>query len=74
MDGQQLKRQRMAAGIPGKVICLRTRIPRSRLCDIEKGYVEPTEVEILQIEQALADLVVAREKVVAFAAKVGWPL
>ena len=74
MDGQRLKRQRMAAGIPGKVVCVKTGIPRSRLSDIERGYVEPSEIEVLQIEQALSDLIVARRKIEAVAKAVGYPL
>ena len=74
MYGQRLKQQRMAAGIPGKMICARTGIPRSRLSDIEKGYVQPSEVEVIQIEEALSDLVAARKKVEAVAAEVGYPL
>ena len=74
MDGQRLKRQRMAAGIPGKMVCVKTRIPRSRLSDIERGYVQPSQVELLQIEQALCDLIAARKKVEAVAEKVGYPL
>ncbi len=42
MDVAQLKRRRLAAAIPGNLLCGRAGISRTRLSDIERGYVSPS--------------------------------
>ena len=71
---QQLKQKRILAGIPGHLVCRRASLARSRLSDIERGYVEPSGEELARIEQALAELIEAREKVAKVAEEVGWPI
>ena len=48
IDGVKLKSKRAAAGIPGNLLCKRIGIARSRLSDIERGYLtaSPEELEI----------------------------
>ena len=72
--GTQIRAKRNAAGIVGLVLCLRAGIARSRLSDIERGYVTPTDDEISRIDAALEDLVRAKAKVAATAAAEGWPV
>jgi transcriptional regulator with XRE-family HTH domain len=72
VTGQDFRRHRIAAGIPGAAICVRARIARSRLSDVERGYVTPTPEEMSRLREALhQELVEAREKVDAVAAEVG---
>lgn len=74
MDGKELKRLRVSAEIPATLLSARSGVERSRLSAIERGYVQPSERELAQIQQALAALRKARERVAEVAAEVGWPL
>ena len=74
MDGSILKRRRLAANIPGRLICGRAGIDRARLSDVERGYVTPTDAELDRIRTAIEELAAARQKVERFAQKVGWPM
>ena len=74
MEGHRIRQQRLAAGIPGQVVCGKAGISRGRLSDIEREYVKPREDELRRIEQALEELTRARERVAQVAAEVGWPL
>ena len=74
MDGKQLKRQRVSAEIPATLLSVRSGVERSRLSAIERGYVQPSEREVAQIEQALTALTKARKRVAEVAEAVGWPL
>lgn len=74
MKGQKLKEQRISARIPGSVLCRKARIHRSRLSDIERGYVQPSDEELARLERALRELIGARQKVAAVAEEVGWPM
>jgi hypothetical protein len=47
---------------------------RSRLSDIERGYAIPDPAELVRIVSAIEDLERARRKIMALAAKVGWPI
>ena len=69
-----IKQRRLAAGIPGRLLCVKAGVDRSRLSHIERGYVEPSGEELSRIEQALEELIKAREKVAEVASEVGWPL
>ena len=74
MTGQELRRRRSAAGIAGRLLCAKARIDRSRLSDLERGYSVASGEELRRLEEVLAELIDAREKVAKVAASVGWPL
>jgi predicted transcriptional regulator len=74
MTAQDLRQQRISAGIPGKLLCARARVDRSRLCHLERGYVQATDEELARIGQALEELILAKRRVIAVAAECGWPV
>ena len=74
MKIQELRKRRKSAGISGSAVSLKAGIHRSRLCDIERGYVEPSSDEVTRLNAALSDLITARQKVAAIAEEVGWPM
>ena len=74
MTARQLKAKRNSAGVPGRLVCVRARIDRGRLSDIERGYVEPSNEELVRIEKAIDELIEAKEKVERVAAEAGWPM
>ena len=63
MNGRELRRKRMAAGIPGRLLCARVGIDRSKLSDIERAYVEPSIEEGIRINRAIDDFTTVRLKV-----------
>lgn len=69
-----LRRSRMASGIPGCLLSSRAGMSTSRLSAIERGYVRPRAEEVSKLDSALRDLLEAREKVAAVAVSVGWPM
>jgi transcriptional regulator with XRE-family HTH domain len=71
--GIQLRGKRNAAGIAGSLVCKKAGIARSRLSDIERGYVVPSQVEIARLSVALDELTLAKQKIAAVAAEEGWP-
>ena len=74
MNTRDLRYKRVSHGISGRLLCAKAGIDRSRLSDIERQYVEPSDDELERIEKALGALIQAKEKVVKVAAEVGWPL
>jgi predicted transcriptional regulator len=74
MSGIEVRNRRLKIGIPGHLLCRRAGIGRSRLSDIERGYVQPSEGEIDRIDRALEELSRAKEKLKAAAAECGWPV
>ena len=72
--GRQLRVERVSANIPGRLLCLRASISRSKLSEIEAGYLAPSTEELLRIRQALRELTDARKEVEAVAQRVGWPI
>ena len=73
MTPNTFRARRRSAGITGQMVCIRARIGRSKLSEIEAGTVKPSEVEMQKLETALSDLVGAQAKVRAAAAEAGWP-
>ena len=71
--GSEIRAKRTAAGITGWLICAKAGIARSRLSDIERGYVTAPEEEIARINAALDDLARVKRKIAAVAAEEGWP-
>jgi transcriptional regulator with XRE-family HTH domain len=74
MSGSEIKQRRVRAGIPGRLVCARARVDRSRLSHIEREYVVASESELAKISRALDELIQAKRKVVAAAAEAGWPI
>jgi len=73
MNGIEIRALRQRAGLAGHLICKKTGIARSRLSDIERGYVQPTSSEIVEIGRALDELVRAKQELTATAERIGWP-
>ena len=74
MNGRDLRQKRMAAGIPGRLLCAKVGIDRSKLSDIERTYIEPSSDESIRINRAIDELIEAKEKVERVAAEAGWPM
>jgi len=72
--GTELGRKRKAAGIPGGAVCLKARVCRSRLSNIERGYATGSADELDRIAGALAELIMARKRISEVAEEVGWPI
>jgi hypothetical protein len=47
---------------------------RSRLSDIERGYVTPSDEELARVDVALEDLIRAQSVLRQTAAALGWPV
>ncbi len=73
MTPRELRATRVALGIPGWVVCNRAKISRSRLSEIERGFVTPGAPELQRICSVLNDLAVAKSQLDEFARQVGWP-
>ena len=73
MTGSKLRAKRIGAGISGALVCVKAGIGRSRLSEIERGYIDATADEIALIENALGELVQARQKLNEVAMANGWP-
>jgi transcriptional regulator with XRE-family HTH domain len=72
--GKKLREKRIGAAISGYAVCLKAGIGRSRLSEIERGHIQPSEDEVARLQAAIDQLIQARHKVEAVAAEVGWPL
>jgi transcriptional regulator with XRE-family HTH domain len=70
----ELKQKRLTAGLPGRLVCVRAGVDRSRLSDIERGYLRPSTAELMRINRAIDELIEAKRKVAKAAAEYGWPL
>jgi hypothetical protein len=68
-----IRTKRHAAGIAGSLVCVKAGIARSRLSDIERGYVVASDDEVARIDVALDELARAKRKIAALAAQEGWP-
>jgi transcriptional regulator with XRE-family HTH domain len=71
--GTEIRQKRTGAGIAGSLLCTKAGIARSRLSDIERGYVAASEEEMLRIDAALDELIRAKRKIAALATAEGWP-
>jgi transcriptional regulator with XRE-family HTH domain len=73
-DAATIKAKRTAAGIAGNILCKKLGIARSRLSDIERGYVAASDPELARIDAALEDLIRAQFVIRKTAAALGWPV
>jgi transcriptional regulator with XRE-family HTH domain len=74
MSGVELRTRRIQAGLAGQLVCNKAGIARSRLSDLERGYLKPTADECKRINQAITALKEARSQLAQVAVKVGWPV
>jgi len=74
IDALKLKEKRTAAGIAGTLVCQKIGIARSRLSDIERGYVKALPEELARIDVALNELIRVKSVIQKTAAALGWPI
>ncbi len=70
---KELRSKRVAAEIPATLLAAKAKVNRSRLSNLERGYVQPTEEELHRLISALEQLVHAKAAIQKTAAAVGWP-
>jgi transcriptional regulator with XRE-family HTH domain len=71
MTGPDLKTKRAAAGIPGYAICQVAGIARSRLSDVERGYVTASPEDLQRIDYAIEQILRTRKHLSALATEAG---
>jgi transcriptional regulator with XRE-family HTH domain len=69
-----IKAKRTAAGIAGSVLCKRFGMARSRLSDIERGYVTALPEELARMDAVLDELIRDKSVIQQTAAALGWPV
>ena len=57
MNGQELRRLRTSAEIPGRAVSNRAGISAGRLSEVERGLVQATPDELARIRRAINELV-----------------
>jgi len=70
----ELRSKRIAAEIPATLLAAKARINRSRLSNLERGYVQPTDEELQRLARALEELIRAKMVIQKAAVAVGWPI
>jgi hypothetical protein len=73
MTANILQARRIESRIPGWMLCSKAGIGRTRLCGIERGYVQPEPEELRRLFVALDELIAVRSEVQNFALHLGWP-
>jgi transcriptional regulator with XRE-family HTH domain len=73
MIGSELRDKRQRMGISGHLVCSKAGICRSRLSDIERGYVQPRDKEVATIRAVLDDLIAAKRHLAEVVRQHGWP-
>lgn len=53
IEAATIKAKRTAAGIAGNILCKKIGTARSRLSDIERGFITPSPEELARIDRAL---------------------
>jgi transcriptional regulator with XRE-family HTH domain len=71
---QAIRSRRIAAEISATLLAAKAQVNRSRLSNLERGYVHPTEEELRRLTSALESLILAKAAIRKTAASVGWPL
>jgi transcriptional regulator with XRE-family HTH domain len=72
-QAESFKAKRAAAGIAGNILCKKLGIARSRLSDIERGYVVASPAELARMENALDELIRTKSVIDQVATSLGWP-
>jgi transcriptional regulator with XRE-family HTH domain len=73
-SASKLRSKRVAAEISATLLAAKAGVNRSRLSNLERGYVQPTEEELQRLTCALEQLIDVKTAVEKMAAAVGWPL
>jgi transcriptional regulator with XRE-family HTH domain len=60
LTGSELRTRRLASGLSGALVCSRAGVVRSRLSEIERGYVKADAEQLNRIAKAIAELTTAR--------------
>jgi hypothetical protein len=55
------------------MVSVKSGVCRSRLSDIERGYITPREEEVTRVTAAIDSLIEARRAMERTATEVGWP-
>jgi transcriptional regulator with XRE-family HTH domain len=74
MNAQTIRSARVVAEISASLLAARAKVNRTRLSQIECGYIQPTEDELARLSDALEQLIHAKSVVRDAAASVGWPV
>jgi transcriptional regulator with XRE-family HTH domain len=69
-----LKAKRNAAGIAGNLLCKKFGIARSRLSNIERGFITASPEELARLDAVLDELIRAKAVIEKTAAALGWPV
>jgi hypothetical protein len=73
MTVTELRSKRVAAEIPATLLASKTKMNRSRLSGIERGYVQPAPEELWRLHESLEQLIRDKAVIQRAAASVGWP-
>lgn len=71
MTANDLRAKRSAAGIPGYVVCHLVGVSRTKLSDIERGYVTASPEDLNRIEGAINKVLTAKQRIADLAAEAG---
>jgi transcriptional regulator with XRE-family HTH domain len=71
---REIRSKRVAAEIPASLLAAKAGVNRSRLSNLERGYAQPTDAELLQLSTAIEQLIDAKAAIQKTATAVGWPL
>ncbi len=74
ITGATIKAKRVAAGIPGQLLCSRAGFSRSRLSAIERGYFTPPSQDLAHVDAILERLIQAKAIIDQVATSIGWPV
>jgi transcriptional regulator with XRE-family HTH domain len=72
MTGYELKMQRSTAGVTGDALCKRASISRTKLSNVERGYLILTQEESEKLHKALDEIVAGRKQLIELAAALGF--
>ena len=68
-----IRRKRLAAGLPAYLVANRANIRANRFSYIERGLVRPKPEELSRIERAIEELARLKQEMDRLAAELGWP-
>jgi transcriptional regulator with XRE-family HTH domain len=72
-SGKLLRQKRIEKGLAGSLVSGRSGVSRTKLSDIECGYVLPSEDEVSRINAAIEFLADTRKLMEHAAVEAGWP-